>query len=122
MKARFTGDQRAPANARSFVAGQLDALTGPDGQPRNDDVVLIVSELVTNAVRAGAGFIDVQLKATARQLDLQVSDDAAGWPAPRTADSEDVDGRGLAIVERLADRWHTIAGDPGKTVIATWFR
>jgi len=121
MRARFTGDRHAPASARSFVAGQLDELVGAR-QPRSDDVVLIVSELVTNAVRAGAAIIDVQLQATAKRVDLRVSDDAGGWPTPRSAGPEDTDGRGLAIVERLADSWETIAGNPGKTVTATWFR
>ncbi len=120
-EARFHGDQRAPAGARSFVADQLPALVGTDGGPLCDDVVLIVSELVTNAVRAGAGTVDVQLQSTPGRLDLRVSDDATGWPTPRGASAADPDGRGLAIVELLTDRWDAVPRNPGKTVTATWF-
>lgn len=122
MTAEFPGDLHAPANARFFVAGQLDQLLGDRGAPWADDIVLIVSELVTNSVRAGAGTIAVRLSADDERVDIEVTDDASGWPRPRTAKPEDQRGRGLSIVERLADSWTTTAGDPGKTVTATWFR
>jgi signal transduction histidine kinase len=122
VRARFAGDLRAPAHARRFVTESLDEIVEPDGPPAADDVVLIVSELVTNAVRAGAATIDVDVRATAERVDVRVTDDAAGWPVPRRADLDDVNGRGLAIVEELAHAWKATARNPGKTVTATWYR
>src|SRR5690349_14258218 len=121
MRARFRGDLLAPAHARTFVTAQLD-LIAPEGAPHGDDVVLIVSELVTNSVRAGATKIDVQVDSDAERLEVQVTDDAVGWPTPRASTKDDLDGRGLAIVEELADSWSATAGNPGKTVTAIWYR
>ncbi|WP_209717650.1 ATP-binding protein [Marmoricola sp. OAE513] len=120
MRATFPADLRAPAQARSFVATQLEGIG--DDETLGEDLVLIVSELVTNAVRAGAARIDVQLSTTSDRIDLQVTDDAEGWPTPRPSLPGDTGGRGLAIVEQLADTWGTQKRNPGKTVTATWFR
>ena len=62
-----------------------------------EDVVLIASELVTNAVRAGAAWVDLTLKVTRQRLDLVVADDAHGWPVLVTADEEAIGGRGLRL-------------------------
>lgn len=122
MKARFNADHRAPASARVFVTQQLDAAFPDAPASWSADVVLVVSELVTNSVRAGAGTIDVDLRADSRRVDLKVVDDAPGWPTPRNASQDDLDGRGLAIVDELAHRWTASPGNPGKAVTATWFR
>jgi anti-sigma regulatory factor (Ser/Thr protein kinase) len=122
VKARFPGDLHAPASARSFVAANLTKILGPRGTPHSDDVLLIVSELVTNSVRAGAGTIDVGLVAKRGRVEIEVTDDAEGWPVRKSASFEDLGGRGLAIVEKLADSWTATAGNPGKTVTATWFQ
>jgi two-component sensor histidine kinase len=122
MRARFPGDLTAPASARLFVSGHLAAVARRPWAPPNDDVVLIVSELVTNSVRAGATTVDVQVQADADRVDLEVTDDAAGWPAARIANLDDLGGRGLSIVELLADSWTTTARHPGKTVTVSWFR
>lgn len=122
MRAQFSGDLRAPASARTFVTRQLAALRGQAHAPPIDDIVLIVSELVTNSVRAGAAVIAVQLEADEHRVDVRVTDDADGWPTARAARSEDQTGRGLAIVDRLADAWSATAETPGKTVTATWYR
>jgi anti-sigma regulatory factor (Ser/Thr protein kinase) len=122
VKARFPGNLKAPASARSFVIRELDAAFAGQPETWSGDVVLVVSELVTNSVRAGAGHIDVDLRADARRIDLRVADDAPGWPTPRNATLDDLDGRGLAIVDELAHRWTTSPGNPGKSVTATWYR
>lgn len=121
MRARFRADLRAPASARTFVGKQLDRLT-KDAEQHRADVTLVVSELVTNSVRAGAELIEVHVRTDARQIEVRVDDDAPGWPTPREADLDDLDGRGLAIVDQLADRWTASPGNPGKSVTATWFR
>lgn len=120
MRVRFRADVSAPASARTFVTEQLDLVTGGT-DPRRDDVALVVSELVTNSVRAGADSIEVRVETDARQIEVCVADDAPGWPTPRSAHPDDLGGRGLAIVDRLADRWTTSPGNPGKAVTAVWF-
>jgi anti-sigma regulatory factor (Ser/Thr protein kinase) len=81
-----------------------------------------VSELVTNSVRATARVVDVELRARADRVEVQVTDDAAGWPTPQGASLESEDGRGLDIVAQLSDSWRTVARRKGKSVIATRLR
>jgi anti-sigma regulatory factor (Ser/Thr protein kinase) len=122
VRIRLAGDLHAPAAARRFVRSALDGGVPGDGPPRPDDVVLVVSELVTNSVRAGAVDIDVELVVLDASVELGVSDDAPGWPNVHHAGLDDVDGRGLEIVGKLADSWHTSRLAPGKRVTVTWSR
>lgn len=82
--------------------------------------MLVVSELVTNSVRAGATTITLELTADDDVLALSVSDDAPGWPIARTPAWGEVGGRGLTIVEKIADEWTTTTLDTGKRVTACW--
>jgi anti-sigma regulatory factor (Ser/Thr protein kinase) len=118
---RLTADHLAPGVARSYVALQLETSTLPEGV-HVDDVVLIASELVTNAVRGGAGWIDLTVRATRARLDLLVEDDAGGWPVLAEADEDAVGGRGLGIVDRLSDTWMVTPRVTGKVVTASWLR
>ncbi|HET6165492.1 MAG TPA: ATP-binding protein [Marmoricola sp.] len=122
MKTTFTGDLHAPGAARRWVASAMSDLVRSAPGPRLDDVVLVVSELVTNSVRAGAREVDVELVSTADDVELHVTDDAAGWPETRAPDWDEVQGRGLAIVADVADRWHTTRLRHGKRVTAQWSR
>ena len=79
-----------------------------------------MSELVTNAVEAGASYIEVEMVVGDGRIDLTVIDDARGWPTPQQATSEDVNGRGLAIVERLAHQWDVTSSETGKRITASW--
>jgi len=118
MRIKLTADVHAPAVARDFVRRQLHDVLARQ-RPVCDDVELIVSELVTNSVRAGATVIDLMLEVLSEAVEVQVTDDAAGWPTPRSAGPDGLDGRGLEIVDRLADHWHTVASPPGKRVVVT---
>lgn len=122
MRTRLTGDLHAPAAARRFVMTGLREPLASSQPALCDDLALIVSELVTNSVRASAHVVDVELRVENDRVEVQVTDDAAGWPTPQAADIESVDGRGLEIVSQLADSWHTVARPPGKSVIATCLR
>ena len=99
---------------RGAVAAQQPALC--------DDLALIVSELVTNSVRASAHVVDVELRVEDDRVEVQVTDDATGWPTLQAAGVDSVVGRGLDIVDQLADSWRTVARRPGKSVIATCLR
>ena len=120
MKVRLVADVNAPSQARAHVTSQLVASRLPVGALA-DQMVLIVSELVTNAVQAGATAIDLEVRVTARRVDLVVTDDAEGWPTPTRADTDDTTGRGLSIVEQLADSWDVASRRRGKVVTASWF-
>lgn len=78
---------------------------------------LILSELVTNAVRYGSGPIRVRLLYD-RTLICEVSDASSTSPRLRHAAEEDEGGRGLFLVGRLADRWGTRYTPGGKVIWA----
>lgn len=120
MKARLAADARAPREARGFVHAQLQATALPP-QVAVDDVVLVTSELVTNAVNAGAATLEVEIFASPQRIELVVSDDAEGWPTATDASDGDIKGRGLRIVEHLAHSWDTVRRPRGKSVSARWF-
>lgn len=115
VRTQLSADTRAPALARAFVTAEIT-----DAHLLSD-VVLVVSELVTNAVRAGSTRVDVILETDATGLELTVEDDAAGVPRPREATAESLGGRGLGIVEELADSWRTtVHAGRLKQVTARW--
>jgi serine/threonine-protein kinase RsbW len=74
-----------------------------------DDVLLLVTELVTNAVRhstAGSdGLVRVELRAGPDTLWVAVSDEGAGFTADAPVEPNEAGGWGLALVDRIADRW-----------------
>ncbi|MFE1749587.1 ATP-binding protein [Streptomyces anandii] len=87
-----------------------------------DDIVLIVSELLTNAI-LHSGTTEIGLVVSVRDgcLTITVRDGMAGHTRPRPCDSEVESGRGLFLVESLARErggaWGT--SDAGAT---TWCR
>lgn len=120
MKTTLAADISAPSQARAYVATQLETTRLPAGV-LVDTVVLIASELVTNAVQAGATAVEIKVHVTPRRLDLVVIDDAEGWPTPMSAAPDDTAGRGLSIVEQIADAWDVDAVADGKAITASWF-
>ncbi|MFC8226135.1 SpoIIE family protein phosphatase [Streptomyces sp. NPDC057287] len=79
---------------------------------------LILSELVTNAIRYATGPIRVRLLRD-RTLICEVSDRSSTSPHLRQAASMDEGGRGLFLVAQLAERWGTRYTDDGGKVIWT---
>jgi anti-sigma regulatory factor (Ser/Thr protein kinase) len=117
---RFAATFRAPGAARDALAADL-AVAYPDPPDQAAaDAAIIVSELVTNAVRAGAEQIDVDYVFNEHDLLISVSDDAPGLPTRRNAGFLDTTGRGLQLVEALAKTWRTVPrGTSGKSVHAS---
>jgi serine phosphatase RsbU (regulator of sigma subunit)/anti-sigma regulatory factor (Ser/Thr protein kinase) len=76
---------------------------------------LLVSELVTNAVRYAQGKIGLQLVLEGG-LVCEVLDDSAALPRLRHPGDEDERGRGLQIVSQVAQRWGTRRTPSGKVV------
>jgi anti-sigma regulatory factor (Ser/Thr protein kinase) len=92
---------------RALKEWELDDLT--------ETTQLLVSELVTNALRYASGQITVRL-VFERTLVCEVLDDSAALPRLRHAGSEDETGRGLHVVSQLAQRWGTRRTASGKVV------
>ncbi|MEV6567204.1 SpoIIE family protein phosphatase [Streptomyces kronopolitis] len=110
----LASDPSVVAEARSLTADRLTAW-GLDGLVFTFE--LIVSELVTNAVRYGTGGIRLRL---IRQdaLFCEVSDASSSSPRMRHARTTDEGGRGLFLVAQLARRWGTRYTADGKIVWA----
>jgi anti-sigma regulatory factor (Ser/Thr protein kinase) len=108
----------APRGARDHVEAFLEA-HGIDSEVRLVALV-IVSELVTNAVVHGAEPItlDVAIRDETLRLEVCDGDDRAGVVAVRSTRGGDTNGRGLAIVESLAQRWDVRSHRGGKGVWA----
>jgi anti-sigma regulatory factor (Ser/Thr protein kinase) len=70
-------------------------------------VVLLVSELVTNAVVHARGTICVTVHADAHRVRIQVEDQGRGRPVLRPATPNQPEGRGLRMVDKLATDWGT---------------
>ncbi|MFC1411808.1 ATP-binding protein [Streptacidiphilus sp. N1-12] len=83
-----------------------------------DDVLLTVSELITNAHVHAHSDAQVVLTWDRECLHVSVSDSSTDLPAPRTADPDSVSGRGMAIVDALADDWEARPQARGKTIRA----
>jgi len=119
LRLELERDVSAPAIARSAVAEQLIAL-GVDGS-FGQTVVLLVSEVVSNAVRHSNGppdaTIAVDASVTDRAVRVAVTDAGAGFE-PRPRDPERLgEGYGLYLVAKAASAWG-VETERGTTV---WF-
>jgi serine/threonine-protein kinase RsbW len=85
-----------------------------------ETAVLLVSELVTNAVRhtRGSEAITLELQATGTWLRIEVADADPRWPQPRTPAGFDGSGYGLMLVDSLAGKWGVRETATGKAVWA----
>ncbi|MBQ0911361.1 SpoIIE family protein phosphatase [Streptomyces sp. RM99] len=112
---RLARDPAEVGRARAAVREQLHDW----GLPHLADTAeLLVSEVVTNAVRhARARPVDLRL-VRADTLLCEVDDDDHDLPALRGAGPDDETGRGLRVVSALAREWGASRGRTGKTV---WF-
>jgi anti-sigma regulatory factor (Ser/Thr protein kinase) len=109
----FEADARSPARARAFVR----ETTGAWGFP-SDDVMLVVSELVSNVVShaESSSPFTVKLMLDEEFVHVSVTDPGSGWPSINPV--KERSGRGLRIVEKLAADWGVRRNDCGKTVWA----
>jgi anti-sigma regulatory factor (Ser/Thr protein kinase) len=118
VERRLSVTPEAAAEARHA----LTALAGeiPDGRMR--DVRLLVSELVTNAVRHANldrdDVIDLVVELAGHRLRVEVHDPGGGFlPSAPSPDPARPSGWGLYLVDELADRWGVDSDD--KTLV--WF-
>jgi two-component sensor histidine kinase len=106
---RAAGSVRA---ARRLVDSHSTALS----VTQRDDAGLMVSELVTNALRHGEGEITLRIRSGSDELTIEIADEGHGTvaivPAPGASG-----GWGLRVVDELADAWGVQQGST-----RVWFR
>jgi anti-sigma regulatory factor (Ser/Thr protein kinase) len=120
LETTMPADRTAPGAARAIVEAQLaKRLKLPSRTPIVDDALLVVDELVTNAVLTGAANVTVSIELHDAELKIEVADGADGWPELRSASPSDSSGRGLALVDALSEAWGVRRRRPvGKSVWA----
>lgn len=104
------------ARARSLASSLLRRWRTSD-QAR-DRALLVISELVTNAVRFGSGPVTVRLVKAGDHLSCEVGDTGNGRPRLRRGDVLDDSGRGLHVIHKLTTRWGVRWTNTGKAVWA----
>jgi anti-sigma regulatory factor (Ser/Thr protein kinase) len=111
----FRRDPRSVAEARRFAKHVLAS----ESQAALEAIELMVSELATNSVRhAGTGF-QMTIYRSRDEVRIEVTDRSGAQPQMRSPGPAEPHGRGLRIVDMLADAWGVDGALPaGKTV---WF-
>jgi serine/threonine-protein kinase RsbW len=100
---RIHAGPTAAAEARAAVSSCFDGVLPAD---KLDDVLLVVSELVTNSVLHGHGEIDMRVSSDGKILSGSVTDEGRGFDwreSPR--DPRRIGGNGLYIVGRVSEQW-----------------
>ncbi|MEV6653756.1 SpoIIE family protein phosphatase [Streptomyces sp. NPDC051219] len=107
-------DPAAVAGMRAAVAGKLDDW---ELSELAFSMELVLSELITNAIRYGSPPIRMRLLRD-RTLTCEVADGSSTSPHLRHAATMDEGGRGLFLVSQMAERWGTRYTDQGKIIWA----
>jgi anti-sigma regulatory factor (Ser/Thr protein kinase) len=124
VRLELNRDAEAPGTARALVDGWCPDLAG--GPPRRETLILLVSEVVTNAVLHSRGPADAPIRVTANvredRIHVAVTDAGEGFtPAvpgdPAAGDGPRIGGYGLYVLDRAASRWG-VEEDEGTRV---WF-
>ena len=131
---RLVPGPSAPARARRFLEETCGRWMAADAGPATAaataaaraattaaastiaDAALVLSELVTNAVRHAGTEIQVALELWDGALTVSVHDGGPALPRLIPQAERRFGGQGLAIVVRLAEAWGVVVGDGGKTV------
>ena len=114
-------EAEAAAIAREAIAAALAEVPVPED--RIEDLRLLTSEVVTNAVRhaglAQGDTIGVAVDVSERRVRVDVADEGPGFDPSELPEPslERVGGWGLRLVKQLSDRWGVIRNDPN----LVWF-
>lgn len=114
-QALFPDDARSASDARAFVREHIVDCAASTVEA----VVLLVSELVTNAVLHARSPISVEVRRCRRGgVHVAVSDTSTATPVRTPRSETALDGRGVDLVEAFSTRWGVRSRVGGKTV---WF-
>jgi anti-sigma regulatory factor (Ser/Thr protein kinase) len=121
VRERLRGGVSAPAAARELIAQALGEVAGEETLR---DLMLLATELVTNAVRhahvSDGGTIELTAVARGGRVRVAVSDPGATTtPRMQELDVDVPGGMGLYLVDQISDRWGVDGGDGGATRV--WF-
>jgi anti-sigma regulatory factor (Ser/Thr protein kinase) len=99
--------------AREFVVSVTEV-------PEDVRVAVVVTELVTNAVVHGHSRPRLTVRRDHEAVVVQVGDDGPGTPVVQSVDAVETSGRGLALVDQMAESWGVVPrpDGPGKVVWA----
>lgn len=99
--------------AREFVVSVT-------GLPEDSRMAVVVTELVTNAVIHAGSRPHLTVGVDGDAVVVQVADDGPGRPVLQSVDSVETSGRGLALVDQMAESWGVAprSGGSGKVVWA----
>jgi anti-sigma regulatory factor (Ser/Thr protein kinase) len=111
----FDTTTSSASEARRFVRGITEQYGSPDLEQWAE---LLVSELVTNALRYASEPVEVGVDLDGRRLRVEVCDDGEGMPRVVHESVWSDHGRGLRLVAAISDRWGVFSELDGKRV---WF-
>ena len=115
LVATFAPEPRSAGAARRAAAR---ALTRAGRDDVVDEVALLVSELVTNAILHVGSPIELEVAADPRGVRVEVRDSSPLAPVAHAYDDDATTGRGIGLVDLVADRWGVDPRPGGKAV---WF-
>ncbi|MFB9462137.1 ATP-binding protein [Streptomyces cinereospinus] len=121
MQLEIRPDPAEVGRARRWARSRLAGCGIAADEPLAETLVLLVSELVTNAVVHTGCPAVLRLSlpepaADSATVRLEVADGSTRAPVPRWVDDEETGGRGLALVDGLADRWGWSPEGVGKRI------
>ncbi|MGX1131408.1 anti-sigma regulatory factor (Ser/Thr protein kinase) [Streptomyces glaucescens] len=122
MQLEIRPDPAEVGRARRWARARLAGSAIAADEPLAETVILLVSELVTNAVvhtgRPAVLCLSLPQAPAAEPatVRLEVADGSTRAPVPRWADGDETGGRGLALVDGLADRWGWQQEGAGKRI------
>ncbi|MET7690837.1 ATP-binding protein [Streptomyces sp. NPDC005483] len=121
MQLEIRPDPAEVGRARRWARSRLAVSGMGVDEPLVETLILLVSELVTNAVvhTGRPAVLRLSLpgaEAESATVRLEVADRSGRAPVPRCVDGDATGGRGLALVDGLADRWGWSPEGAGKSI------
>jgi serine/threonine-protein kinase RsbW len=116
-KRRFPNTPSSVTQARRFVQEHLAGTP----QAVADTVAVMTSELATNSIRHAESEFEVNVDRSNREIRVEVTDEGSGTPTVLSPDPTQPSGRGLFIVDKLADDWGVTSARDCSTK-TVWFR